>query len=516
MEIRPSLDAQSGVPIYRQLGQYLRALIENGALRSGDRLPPTRELAGQLGLNRTTISAAYELLESGGLIKGEVGRGSYVCGGTERGMEPLNWSRALTASVSTSAGNPASGVISFTSSRPSERLFPVEEFRECCREVLDGRGLKTLMQLGSPGGYEPLRRYLLERAEREGIARGSDDILITNGCQQALDLLRRSLVRAGDKVAIEEPVYPGLKNLFLEAGAQLIGVPVDGNGIDLYALQQAFEAGAKVLVVTPSFQNPTGATIPAGHREEICRLARAAGAVVVENDIYADLVYEGDAIPSTRATALRPVRDSTPSTRTTALWPVRLEALPRLKQLDPNVILLGSFSKIAFPGLRVGFIIAPRPLIARATELKQLADLHTDHLSQAFLLRFAESGRLARHQAMVIAATREKLRALEQSCKRYLAGCRWRVPGGGMNMWVELPSGLDAVGLRGLAQQAGIDYLPGRYFAISRPLDSGLRLSFAGLEPNEIRKGIETLGAVIQSALAARAERDTHPVLALV
>jgi DNA-binding transcriptional MocR family regulator len=488
MEIRPNLDAQSGVPIYRQLGSYLQDLIESGALRSGDRLPPTRELAGQLGLNRTTISAAYELLESSGLVKGEVGRGSYVCGGAQPAQGPLNWTCALTASVSTSAGNSASGVISFTSSRPSENLFPVEEFRASCREVLESRNLKTLMQLGSPGGYEPLRRYLLDRATKLGSACESDDILITNGCQQALDLLRRALVRSGDKVAVEEPVYPGLKNLFLEAGAELIGVPVDGNGIDLHALQQAFDAGAKVLAVTPSFQNPTGATIPTGHREEICRIARAAGVAIVENDIYSDLVYEGDAA----------------------------KALPRLKQLDPNVILLGSFSKVAFPGLRVGCIIAPRPVIARATELKQLADLHTDHLSQAFLLRFAESGELARHQAIVIAAAKEKLRALEQSCRRFLAGCKWKIPGGGMNMWLELPSGLDAVGLRGLAQQAGIDYLPGRYFSISRSLDSGLRLSFAGLEPNEIRKGIEILGAVIQNAAAARDARDANPVFALV
>ena len=491
MEIRPNLDPQSGVPIYRQLGSYLQRLIETGDLRSGDRLPPTRELAGQLGLNRTTISAAYELLETVGFIKGEVGRGSYVCGGPEHRPEKLSWSRTLTKSVSTPVsnhtGNAAAGLISFTSSRPSEKLFPVEEFRESCREVLESRNLKTLMQLGSPGGYEPLRRYLLDRAIENGIARESDDILITNGCQQALDLLRRALVQPGEKVALEEPVYPGLKNLFLEAGTELIGLPagISGDGIDLYAMQQAFGAGARVLVVTPSFQNPTGVTIPAAHRAEICRMARTAGVVVVENDIYSELAYDSS-------------------------------SLPRLKQLDSNVILLGSFSKVAFPGIRVGWIIAPRPVIARVTELKQLADLHTDHLSQAFLLRFAESGRLARHQAIVIAAAKEKLRALDQSCRRYLSNCTWKVPGGGMNMWIDLPAGLDAMALRGLAQQAGVDYLPGRYFSVARSLDSGLRLSFAGLDPNEIRRGIEILGGLVQNAVSSRESRDSHSALALV
>ncbi len=490
MEIRPSLDPASELPLYRQLGSFLLDLIDNGKLQPGDRLPPTRELAGQLGLNRTTVSAAYELLESEGRIRGEVGRGSYVCGsgaGSREhfGPEQINWSRALTASVALPPAATVPGAINFTSSSPSDKLFPLDEFRECCAGVLESRNLQTLMQLGSPGGYEPLRRYILDQAIRDGIAGPADDILITNGCQQALDLLRRALVRRGDRVAIEEPVYPGLKNLFLEAGADLIGVTVGTEGMQPASLERALQSGAKVIVVTPSFQNPTGTSIPAATRATICAMARAAGAVIVENDIYSDLAYSG----------------TTP---------------PRLKQLDPSVILLGSFSKIAFPGIRVGWIIAPRPVISRVTELKQLSDLHTDHLSQAFLLRFVESGRLARHRSKVIEAAQEKLRALDQSCRRYLTGCRWTLPAGGMNIWIDLPAGLDAMALRGLAQQAGVDYLPGRYFAVSRPLDSGLRLSFAGLEPEEIRRGIQILGNLISTAVSARDSRAAMPALALV
>jgi 2-aminoadipate transaminase len=484
VEIRPNIDPSSEVPLYRQLSLYLQRLIEEGELHTGDRLPPTRELAGQLGLNRTTISAAYELLESEGLIKGEVGRGSYVSA-TGRAAESLNWSRLLTPSVTVPAPPASSDVISFTNSRPSDNLFPIEEFRASCLEVLASANLKTLLQLGSPGGYEPLRRYLLERAVTLGHARANDDILITNGCQQALDLLRRALVRSGDRVAMEDPVYPGLKNLFLESGAELIGIPVGPDGLDLPALQRAFDAGAKLLVATPSFQNPTGATIPAANRSAICSMARAAGAAIIENDIYSELSCDGP-------------------------------ELLRLKQLDGNVILLGSFSKVAFPGVRVGWIIAPRPVIARVTELKQLADLHTDHLSQAFLLHFAQSGRLAAHEARVLAAAREKLFVLEQSCRRHLGNCTWRIPSGGMNIWIGLPAGLDAVSLRGLAQQAGIDYLPGRYFSVSRPQDAGLRLSFAGLEPDQIREGIGILGTLIQRAVGLRDAGAQSPALAMV
>jgi len=486
MEIRPNLNPQSDLPLYRQLGGYLQRLIETGGLPSGHRLPPTRELAVQLGLNRTTVSAAYELLEDTGLIKGSVGRGSFVRGIPEAASAAVNWTQALGTAFSTSNRASRFGTIDFSASRPSEHLFPVDEFRECCAEVLASAALRSLLQLGSPSGYEPLRHYLLQRAE---FARPTDDILITNGCQQAVDLLRRALVRPGAKVALEEPVYPGLKNLFLESGAELIGIGMTAEGADVHAIRRALEAGAKLLVLTPSFQNPTGGTIPAANRGNIVAMARTAGAIIIENDIYSELAYAENACAENN--------------------------VPRLKSLDPNVVLLGSFSKIAFPGMRCGWIVAPKPVIARLTELKQLADLHTDQLSQAFLLRFAQSGRLAAHQEKTIAAGRERLRAVDRACRRYLPDCAYTLPNGGMNLWLDLPGGLDAGALRGLAQQAGVDYLPGRYFSISRPLDAGLRLSFAGLDPREIHKGIEILGGVISSARGLGDEAPL-PALALV
>ncbi|MCU1329066.1 MAG: transcriptional regulator, GntR family [Bryobacterales bacterium] len=471
MEIRPELNPDSKLPIYRQLGEYLQNLIESGSLRPGERLPPTRELAGHLGLNRTTISAAYEMLESGGLIYGEVGRGSFVRPAPGRAPETVNWSYALAQSPTPSAAaSSRANLINFSSSRPSERQFPIDQFRACCREVLDGPEMRSLMQLGSPAGYEPLRQYLLQRSS---VARETDDILITNGCQQAVDLLRRALIKPGTKVAVEEPVYPGLKNLFVEAGAELLGIEVGPDGADLYSLRVALEAGAKLVVLTPSFQNPTGATIPDAARRQIIAMTRAAGAVLIENDIYSELIYSG-----------------TPG--------------ERLKSLYPNVILLGSFSKIAFPGIRCGWIIAPKPVIARVTEFKQLADLHTDQLSQAFLLRFAELGELAAHQKRMVAAGREKVRAVADAARQHLEGCTYSIPNGGMNLWVDLGDGLDAAALRGLAQRAGIDYMPGRQFSIARPLDSGLRLSFVGLEVDEISRGIEILGSVVREARTSR------------
>jgi 2-aminoadipate transaminase len=438
--------------MYRQLYDYIRDEIERGLLANGDRLPPTRELAVQIGLNRTTVSAAYALLESDGLIRGHVGRGSFV-NYTAPPPQPTD----------------ARPFISFASSRPSETDFPVAEIQTAIREVAASPEIGRILQLGSPGGHAPLRRYLLEESKAAGILRDSDDVLVTSGCQQALDLVQRVFAPAGEKVVVEDPVYHGLKNVFSRPGVRLSGVNMTASGIDLEELGRTMLAERpRLLVVTPDFQNPTGTTLPLAARRAIVALARECGTTIIENDIYRDLRYEGS-------------------------------ALPTLKELDEtgHVILVRSFSKIAFPGLRVGWMIGPSRLIARLTEARQWCDLHTDQLSQAILLRFAESGGLATHCERVRIAGGERLRAILSACERHLPeGSEFTRPQGGMNLWVRLPQPLDASELAAAAEQEQVSYLPGRHFAVSH-YDSGtLRLSFGSLTPGEIETGLERLGRV--------------------
>ena len=468
-----SLDHSSESPLYRQLYTSIRSLIEKGQIPKGGRLPATRELAGQLGLNRATISAAYELLEADGLIAGHVGRGSFVAGGVRPGG--LNWREILGSAAVQAPGAPASTPLaSFSSSRPAESLFPMDDFRETCEEVIGSGEAQTILQLGSPAGYAPLRRYLLEQARAEGAARESDDILITSGCQQAFHLLQCALLRPGDTVLLEDPVYPGMKKVFEQSGARLSGVPVLADGLDIDAFERASATGRpRLLAVTPNFQNPTGATLPLASRRALLEIAQASGVIVVENDIYGPLCYEGDAIAP-------------------------------LKQLDDSghTVLLRSFSKLAFPGLRVGWAIAPNALIEKLTEAKQLSDLHTDQLSQAVLLRFAESGRLENHRAHMLEAGRERLHAALAACETCLpAGAEFTRPRGGMNLWVRLPQPLDAGELLQRAEREGVTYLPGRYFAVSRTESSALRISFAGLTPDQIKAGIAILGRIFREEL---------------
>ena len=451
--LNPVIDSGSPEPIYRQISAYVRAEIAAGRLAEGERLPTTRDLAESLGLNRATISAAYSLLEAEGYLSGQVGRGSFV------------------ATPPAKAEAPA---ISFQTSRPSQTLFPLEDFRRTCAEVLEGPGMAQILQLGSPAGYAPLRRYLLEQARAEGIAGRDDDILITNGCQQGFDLAQRVLTTAGDIAAVEDPVYPGIKNVFERAGLRIAGVPVGPTGIDLAALDRILNRDKpRILVVTPSFQNPYGTTMPESARREMAAMARAYGVRVVENHLYAGLRYTGPGIA-----------------------PVK--ALPD----GGDTLLLSSFSKVAFPGLRVGWIIGPRRIIAQLTEAKQWSDLHTDQLSQAVLLRFAESGRLDRHRQEMLREGGERLRAALAGCEAYLPeGSEFTRPEGGMNLWVRLPAGLDAERLLPATERRGVSYLPGSYFAVSRRDPAAFRLSFAGIEPPKIALGLAKLGEVFREGL---------------
>jgi 2-aminoadipate transaminase len=574
-------DSSSSTPLYRQIYEQLRSAILAGKLARGERLPATRELAGSIGLNRTTIAAAYELLEADGLIRSHVGKGTFVIwpgttslettgpGTTspqktglgkardwdalfarrDRDSAPISYvsrpsdqgpARDIVKSgdslwVADSARFDKGGVprsaplyfendlesdlentreiggrsqafhvpsihpptntaqISFAASRPSQELFPLEEFRATVREVIDSPEAAQILQLGPASGYGPLRRFIINEARESGTAREDDDVLITSGVQQAFDLIQRVLASRGETVVFEDPVYPGLRNAFQRGGARVIGAPMGPDGVDFPALERIIDKEhPRLMVLTPNFQNPTGTTIPAATRKEILALARKAGTIVIENDLYGELRYKGEDIAS-------------------------------MKHMDESgdTILLGSFSKVAFPGLRVGWVMGPRHFIARLTEAKEASDLHSDQLSQAVLLRFAESGRLEAHRKKMIAAGGERLEACLAGCARHLPeGSEYTRPEGGMNVWVRLPEPLDAIELAARALRENVSFLPGRYFAVSGAHPHSLRLSFIGLEPEQIELGLSVLGTILRTELSRarreRQERRDDPSPALV
>lgn len=473
----PPLDLGSAEPLYRQLAAHLRAEIEGGRLRAGDKLLPTREMAVRLRLNRATVAAAYEILESCGLITGHVGRGSFVAGApparSKETAAAWTWAERLGPRPNAGLQDDAGIEFPFDSSRPAAESFPTADFRAACEEALKHHA-RQILELGSPLGYAPLRRFLMHDAGKQSLAREGDDLIITTGCQQAFDLLERVLVAPGDTVLVEDPIYPGLKNLFQQGRGRVAGIPVGPQGLDLDSLERAISRQRpRLLVVTPNFQNPTGATMPELARRRLLELAQAARLPVLENDIYGDLRYRG-------------------------------EPLPSLKEMDRSglVIRIKSLSKLAFPGLRVGWVLAHADVVAKLAERKQLADLHSDQLSQAVLLRFLESGRMEGHRKKVVRAGAARLEAVLAGCAAHLpAGSVFTRPEGGVNLWVDLPARIDTTALLPRAVARGVSYLPGPLFAVAREARHSLRLSFAGLDPAHIAAGLDRLGGLLREEI---------------
>ncbi len=508
------LQPESHVPLYVQLRDQIRALVHGGDLRPGERIPASRELAAQLGVHRTTVANAYAELESEGLISGHVGRGTFIRGESvakkisavphptsvngglrweslfadERGEEIL--SRLMQAAPR--------GAISFVMARPAAEFFPVEELRKCSNTVWKREG-SEILQFGPSDGYPPLKQALISMLRSEGYEAADENLLITDGCQQALDLVCKAFLRPGDTVLVENPAYPGALAIFTGARARILGVPVKTDsgpgmtpGVDVSAIEAVLmQNRVKMMVLTPDFHNPTGTTLPVAERRRLLEIAARFQVPVIEDHIYARLSARGERVPS-------------------------------LKQLDRSniVIQVDSFSKIAFPGMRVGWIVAPSNVIDRLRLVKQSTDLHTGHLAQAILAEYVRRGLLSRHLERTRKAYSGRLAALEQTLECHMpSGTKWTHPEGGMCVWVELPPGFDSNELLIHTRERGVLFAPGRYFYFQNPQPNTLRLGFAGVADREIARGIATLADVLRCEMRKRqrgSRRAEVPRVALV
>ncbi len=494
------LQPKSHVPLYVQLRDQLRALVHTGDLRPGDRIPASRELASQLGVHRTTVANAYAELESEGLIQGHVGRGTFIrANGHAPRISPpapsvlngngsIRWDslfadeRADEALSRLTAETPDDAV-SFVMARPAQEYFPIEELRNCVDSAMRHDAARIL-QFGSSDGYAPLKEALREFLKREGLSVRDEELLITDGCQQALDLICKAFLRPGDSVALENPTYPGAIAIFSGARARCLAVPVrtqaepdSALGMDLEALEATLMANrVKLVVVTPDFQNPTGTSMPVASRRRLLELAARHQVPVIEDHVYARLS-------------------------------AREERVPSLKQLDRTnaVIHIDSFSKVAFPGLRVGWCVAPAKVIERLRLVKQTTNLHTDQLSQAALAEFLKRGLLTRHLARMRKVYASRLAALEEALRKHMpADTRWTRPEGGMCMWVELPPGFDANEMLIHVRERGVLFAPGRYFYMQSPQPNALRLGFSGVDEKRITRGVATLGELLRVEMKKR------------
>lgn len=375
------------------------------------------------------------------------------------------------------------GIISFAGGLPAPEVFPVSEIQEACDTVLSEVGAQAL-QYYPTEGFTPLREMIVRHSARYGLNIGVENVLITTGSQQALDLLGKVFINRGDRILVESPTYLGALQAWNAYGPEYVAVPFDDDGMQVDTLDEALRMGPKFIYVLPNFQNPTGVTLSLERRQTLIGLADRYGVPLVEDDPYGQLRYEGKHIP--------PV--------------VVLDGRFRNndgQKYHGNVIYLSTFSKTLAPGLRLAWVTAPEEVISKLVQAKQGADLHTSTFNQMLAYETAKGGFLDEHINLIREVYGERrlvmLDALEAN---FPTGVKWTRPKGGMFLWVTLPEGINTTELLPKAIEKMVAFVPGGPFHANGGGENTMRLNFSNAQPEMIREGIVRLGQVLREVLA--------------
>lgn len=381
------------------------------------------------------------------------------------------------------------GMISFGGGLPAPDVFPIQRFEEACHKVLAEQGPMAL-QYGPTEGYEPLRELIANNMARYGIKAKVENVLITSGSQQALDLIGKLFINRGDRVLLEAPTYLGALQAFNIYGAEYVSVPIDDNGLRTELLEKPLRSGPKFMYVLPNFQNPAGVTLSEGRRHELVLLADRYGIPIVEDDPYGQLRYEGEHLPP--------------------LVVLDRENLRRDNGYSiGNVIYLSTFSKTLAPGLRLGWIVAPPDVIVKLAQLKQGADLHTSTFNQFVAYEVARDGFLDKHVKLIRKVYSERRDVMLQALREFFPpAVTWTHPQGGLFLWVTLPEGLDMPAIFKSAIEHNVAFVQGDSFFANDPQEGSrhMRLNFSNAKPEQIREGIRRLATAVKYHLAMRTE----------
>jgi len=361
-------------------------------------------------------------------------------------------------------------VISFAGGLPSPAGFPVERMRAAFDRVLSSQGTVAL-QYGPSDGYAPLREWIADSLSGEGARIAPEQVLMVSGSQQGLDLLGKVLVDEGDRVLVETPSYLGALQAFSVYRPEFVSVESDDDGLLPDAVAARGE-GARLLYALPNFQNPTGRTLPLARRRQLVETCARLGLPLIEDDPYGALSY-------------------------------RAAPLPKLLGMNPDgVIHMGSFSKVLTPGIRLGYVVAPVPLARKLEQAKQAADLHTAQLTQMVVHEVVRDGFLDRHIPTIRALYADQCQAMLAALDEFFPPeASWTRPEGGMFIWVTLPPQIDSMQLLQQAVAQNVAFVPGVSFYANQPQRNTLRLSFVTVPKEQIREGIQRLGALIRAAL---------------
>lgn len=491
-----TLDRDSSEPLYLQIRNRFRDLILCGDLPEGTRLPAERKLAALLGVNRTTVSNAYHELAADGLVKGQVGHGTIVrfpAGNTaldDRHLppQPFPWNEHFVP-TGEQARNPIirelvalcarKDVISLAAGVPAPALYPLERFAQALDQVLSQHG-QTLLQHCPTEGHLAFRETLAELAAQRGITASPENVLVLTGSQQGLDLIARALIKPGDPVVVETPSYLGALSAFRAAGARLLGVPMDREGLRTDVLERLLIRYRPQLIYTlPTFQNPSGRVMSLERRQTLLSLAQRYQVPILEDDPYGELYY-----------------DEPPP--------------PPLKSLDRqgHAIYLSTFSKILFPGIRLGWLVAPRPVVDRLASIKQYTDLHTNTLAQWAVTEFIHRGWLDSHLVTLRREYPRRRRAMLDALRDLTPhGLYWNEPPGGFYVWCRLGQGLRSRELLTEAVRRRVVFVLGEPFYADGDGQDTFRLNFTYHSERDIQEGIRRLSQALATLRRGRRKR---------
>jgi 2-aminoadipate transaminase len=378
-------------------------------------------------------------------------------------------------------------IISFAGGLPASELFPVEEFKIAADRVLTKHGNKAL-QYSTTEGYRPLREFIVQKICRYGIEAAPENVLITSGSQQALDMIGKILINPGDRLLTERPTYLGALQAWRSYQAEFISVPIDEEGLQTDLLEEALCSGPKFMYILPNFQNPGGVTLCDRRRRDLIQMADRYGTPIIEDDPYGELRYEGKHL-----------------TPLVVLDANRLSLDPKTNGggfFRGNVIYMSTFSKTLAPGLRMGWIVAPISVIQRCVMAKQGMDLHSSTFIQMVSHEVAKDGFLEDHVQEIREVYRRRRDVMLDSMDRHFpTAVRWTRPQGGLFLWAVLPDHIDAATVLEKAVENKVAFVPGTAFYPDGGGHNTMRLNFSNAQPDQIEIGIERLGEVLTAML---------------
>lgn len=493
-----ALDREGEEPIYRQLIRHIKMQIESGTLPAGTRLPASRDLARQLNISRISVVNAYAELRAEGFLSAHAGRGTFVSkDGNSTPASENNNSHDPTATQEAASSPDRSiremmrlartpGVISFSYGSPPNEFFPVHALRDAINTVLERDAAKAL-GYEMPEGYGPLRMAVRDYVSALGIQCSMDNVLITGGAQQAIDLVVQALLSEGELLVTSNPTYLGMIDIARTRRVQLHGINSDSDGIRLDMLENyVLDHRPKLIYVMPTFQNPTGVVMPLHRRRQLLNLASEHGIPILEDGVYHEFRFGG-------------------------------ESLPPLKALDDTGIVIhaSAFTKMLLPGMRIGYLICDNMHFERLVRVKQAADISTPGLNQRAIHLMLERGVLAQQLERNNRELKRRRDSALAAAERYFPpGTRWSVPDGGFYLWVRLPkTGPTAAELYITAIQTGVAYAIGNVFYTDNCGTYNIRINYGSHKPADIEEGFRRLGHAWRELASDYAEIEKAPLL---